>query len=44
MALTVTHHRAAGAAWGQYVVFTLMPGSAPTPTMEAKRAPRHRAM
>jgi hypothetical protein len=38
IALTVTHHRAPGAAWGQYVLFTLMPGSAPTPTREAKRA------
>jgi hypothetical protein len=24
--LAVTHHRAPGAAWGQYVVFTLLPG------------------
>jgi hypothetical protein len=42
MAVTVTHHRAPGAAWGQYVIFTLMPGSAPTPTTEAKGAGRAR--
>jgi hypothetical protein len=24
LALTVTHHRAAGAAWGQYVILTLL--------------------
>jgi hypothetical protein len=35
MALTVTHHRALGAAWGQYVIFTLLPGGATTPSMEA---------
>jgi hypothetical protein len=25
LALVMTHHRAPGAAWGQYVIFTLMP-------------------
>jgi hypothetical protein len=38
MVLAITHHRAPGAAWGQYVVFTLLPGGRPTPTLQAARA------
>jgi len=28
--LAITHHRAPGAAWGQYVIFTLLPGARPS--------------
>jgi hypothetical protein len=36
--LAITHHRAPGAAWGQYVVFTLLAGGRGEPTLEAARA------
>jgi hypothetical protein len=41
LALTVTHHRAPGAAWGQYVVFLLLNGlsSAPNVTAAAETQP-----
>jgi hypothetical protein len=36
----VTHHRAPGAAWGQYVVFTILLGGTPQMTATAGGAPR----
>ena len=44
IAVTVTHHRAPGAAWGQYVVFTMMQGSAPTPSTDANGAGEARSV
>jgi hypothetical protein len=38
MILAITHHRAPGAAWGQYVIFTLMSGGGASPTLQATRA------
>jgi hypothetical protein len=37
LALTVTHHRAPGAAWGQYVVLAVLPGGEPVPSLQATR-------
>jgi hypothetical protein len=33
----MTHHRAPGAAWGQYVIFAVLPGSQPPVGAEAMR-------
>jgi hypothetical protein len=37
MSLLMTHHRAPGAAWGQYVIFAVLPGSQPPVGAEAMR-------
>jgi hypothetical protein len=34
-ALAITHHKAEGAAWGQYVIFLVALGDAPTPSLQA---------
>jgi hypothetical protein len=38
MVLAITHHRAPGAAWGQYVVFTLLSGAGASPALQASRS------
>ncbi len=40
--MAITHHRAPGAAWGQYVVFTLLPGAKATQTLQAPAPPHER--
>jgi hypothetical protein len=36
--VAITHHRAPGAAWGQYVIFTLVPGAGDSRALQAARA------